>query len=115
MGDEISIKVNCEIDCVILDEVLFQVVNEIIGESVLGIFGCDFIENKLVFLFLFFVSLQEMLIFYDNQLLIIKVVGLWDEFGNFFLLLRNEVGVLLEIMDENGNVEFLRDIFKWDF
>lgn len=108
-------KVNREIDCVILNEVLFIVVNELVQDIVFGIFGCDLIENKLVFFLFVFFFLFEMLQFFDNQLLIIKVFGLCDEFGNFFFLFRNVQGIVQEILDVNGNIILAIDIFKWDF
>jgi hypothetical protein len=114
-GDEISIKVNRELDCATLDEASFLVVNELTQDTVPGTFGCDPAENKLVFLPFAPSSLFETLEPFDDQLLTIKVSGLRDEFGNPFPLLRNAQGIVQETLDANGNTVPARDTFKWDF
>jgi hypothetical protein len=115
VGDEISMKVNREIDCATLNEASFIVVNELAQDTVPGTFGCDPTENKLVFLPLAPSSLLETLQPFDNQLLTIKISGLRDEFGNPFPLLRNAQGIVLETLDANGNTIPAIDTFKWDF
>lgn len=114
-GDEISIKVNRELDCATLGEASFLVVNEATQDTVPGTFGCDPAENKLVFLPFAPNNLFETLEPFDDQLLTIKVSGLRDEFGNPFPVLRNAQGVVQETTDANGNTVVARDTFKWDF
>ncbi|MCR9099464.1 MAG: PKD domain-containing protein [bacterium] len=114
-GDEISIKVNRELDCATLNEASFLVVNEATQDTVPGTFGCDPTENKLVFLPLAPATLFETMEPFDDQLLTIKVSGLRDEFGNPFPLLRNAQGIVQEALDANGNTVPARDTFKWDF
>ncbi|MEQ8704663.1 MAG: PKD domain-containing protein [Phaeodactylibacter sp.] len=114
-GDEISIKVNRELDCATLTEASFIVMNEATRDTVPGTFGCDPAENKLVFLPFAPSSLFETLEPFDDQLLTIKVSGLRDEFGNPFPLLRNAQGIVQETLDANGNTVPARDTFKWDF
>lgn len=114
-GDEISIKVNRELDCATLTEASFIVMNEATRDTVPGTFGCDPTENKLVFLPFAPSSLFETLEPFDDQLLTIKVSGLRDEFGNPFPLLRNAQGIVQETLDANGNTVPARDTFKWDF
>jgi hypothetical protein len=114
-GDEISIKVNRELDCATLTDASFIVMNEATRDTVPGTFGCDPTENKLVFLPFAPSSLFETLEPFDDQLLTIKVSGLRDEFGNPFPLLRNAQGIVQETLDANGNTVPARDTFKWDF
>ncbi|WP_282777478.1 PKD domain-containing protein [Phaeodactylibacter xiamenensis] len=79
-GDEISIKVNKELDCAQLGNFTFEVTERASGNTVPGEVFCFANENKLVFQ-----PDNTTLLDYDGQILDAIVYDLEDEVGNRYL------------------------------
>lgn len=77
-GDEISIQVNKELDCALVNQMNFTVYDLTTGLPVPGTIGCFFNDNKLIFQ-------PTNIALYDDRMLRAIVDSLRDETGNIYL------------------------------
>ncbi|MCB0570280.1 MAG: hypothetical protein KDC66_10970, partial [Phaeodactylibacter sp.] len=80
VGDQISIRINKELDCNKVGQMAFFVVSETNGDTIPGQIACFYADNQLIFL-----PTDQALLNYDRHRLTATAYDFYDEAGNIYI------------------------------